>query len=106
MIDWSRTTAYGLTPSSNGVHVDVGGRRGHQGVDPEAYEPLRARLRDELCQLTDPATGERSVPQVWTREEAFPGGQMGRAPDLTYRLEMGGLCPSSSRMSCRSPAQK
>jgi predicted AlkP superfamily phosphohydrolase/phosphomutase len=91
MIDWSRTTAYGLTPSSNGVHIDVAGRRGHQGVDPEAYELLRTRLRDELCQLTDPATGERSVPQVWTREEAFPGGQMARAPNLTLSLRDGGF---------------
>ena len=31
MIDWSRTTVYGLTPSSNGVHIDVAGRRGQPG---------------------------------------------------------------------------
>jgi predicted AlkP superfamily phosphohydrolase/phosphomutase len=91
MIDWSRTTVYGLTPSSNGVHIDVAGRRGRQGIDPKAYEVLRTRLRDQLCQLTDPATGERVVSQVLTREAAFPGEQMGRAPDLTLSIRDGGF---------------
>jgi predicted AlkP superfamily phosphohydrolase/phosphomutase len=91
MIDWSRTTAYGLTPSSNGVHVDVTGRRGRQGIEPAAYEALRARLQDQLCQLTDPTTGERVVSQALTREEAFPGAQMERAPDLTLSIRDGGF---------------
>lgn len=91
MLDWSRTMAYGLTPSSNGVHVDVAGRRGHQGIDPDEYEALRARLKEQLCQLTDPATGERVVSHVLTREEAFPGGQMERAPDLTLSIRDGGF---------------
>ena len=91
MIDWRRTTAYGLTPSSNGVHIAVAGRRGHQGIDPKAYEAFRARLKDQLCQFTDPATGERVVPQVLTPEEAFPGDQMGRAPDLTLSIRDGGF---------------
>ena len=91
MIDWSRTTVYGLTPSSNGIHIDVAGRRGRQGTDPEAYEALRARLQDQLGQLTDPVTGERVVSQVLMREVAFPGEQMGRAPDLTLSIRDGGF---------------
>jgi predicted AlkP superfamily phosphohydrolase/phosphomutase len=91
MIDWTRTTAYGLTPSSNGIHLDISGRRGPQGVNPEAYEALRSRLQDQLSQLSDPATGQRIVSQALTREEAFPGAQMGNAPDLTLVLRDGGF---------------
>jgi predicted AlkP superfamily phosphohydrolase/phosphomutase len=91
MIDWSRTTAYGLTPSSNGIHIAVAGRRGHQGIDPNEYETLRSRLRDQLYQLTDPVTGGRVVHHVWTRQEAFPGDQMESAPDLTLSIRDGGF---------------
>src|SRR5262245_18851512 len=91
MIDWSRTTVYGLTPSSNGVHIDIAGRRGRQGIEPEANEALRARLQEQLCQFTDPATGEPVVSQALTREVAFPGTQMERAPDLTLSIRDGGF---------------
>jgi predicted AlkP superfamily phosphohydrolase/phosphomutase len=91
MIDWSRTTAYGLTPSSNGVHIDVAGRRGRSGIDPQEYETLRSRLQDQLYHITDAVTGERVISEVWTRETAFPGAQVGRAPDLTLSLRDGGF---------------
>jgi predicted AlkP superfamily phosphohydrolase/phosphomutase len=86
MVDWRRTTVYGLTPSSNGVHIAVAGRRGQYGIDPAEYERVRSRLLDQLCQVTDPATGRRVVTQVWTREEAFAGALMEMAPDLTLAL--------------------
>jgi len=91
MVDWSRTTAYGLTPSSNGVHIAVAGRRGQQGIEPKEYERVRARLMEQLWQLADPATGGRVVPQVWTREEAFAGSYMEMAPDLTLSIRDGGF---------------
>jgi predicted AlkP superfamily phosphohydrolase/phosphomutase len=86
MVDWRRTTVYGLTPSSNGVHIAVAGRRGQYGIDPAEYERVRSRLLDQLCQVTDPATGRRLVTRVWTREEAFAGALMEMAPDLTLTL--------------------
>jgi predicted AlkP superfamily phosphohydrolase/phosphomutase len=91
MIDWSRTTAYALTPSSNGIHIAVAGQRGQQGIDSTAYESVRAMLMERLCQLTDPETGGRVVTQVWTREEAFQGAQREMAPDLTLSLRDGGF---------------
>jgi predicted AlkP superfamily phosphohydrolase/phosphomutase len=91
MVDWSRTTAYGLTPSSNGLHIAVAGRRVQQGIDPKEYERVRSILMDQLGQLTDPATGGRVVSQIWTREEAFAGTQMEMAPDLTLSLRDGGF---------------
>jgi predicted AlkP superfamily phosphohydrolase/phosphomutase len=91
MVDWSRTIAYGLTPSSNGVHIAVAGRRGHQGLDRTEYERVRSTLMDQLGQCTDPATGGRVVTRMWTREEAFPGTQMEMAPDLTLSIRDGGF---------------
>ena len=91
IVDWSRTTAYGLTPSSNGVHIAVAGRRGQEGIDPKQYERIRSILVDQLCQLSDPATGGRVLTQVWTREEAFSGTQMDTAPDLTLCIRDGGF---------------
>jgi predicted AlkP superfamily phosphohydrolase/phosphomutase len=91
MVDWSRTTAYGLTPSSNGLHIAVAGHKGQEGIDPQAYEHVRSLLIEQLGQLSDPATGERVVTQVWRREEAFPGSQMAMAPDLTLSLRDGGF---------------
>jgi predicted AlkP superfamily phosphohydrolase/phosphomutase len=91
IVDWSRTTAYGLTPSSNGVHIAVAGRRVQQGIDAKEYERVRSMLMDQLRQLTDPATGGRVVSQIWTREEAFAGTQMDMAPDLTLSLRDGGF---------------
>jgi predicted AlkP superfamily phosphohydrolase/phosphomutase len=91
MVRASRTTAYGLTPSSNGVHIAVAGRRGQQGIDPREYERTRSRLTEELCEFTDSASGGRVVTRVWTREEAFPGTQMDLAPDLTLSIRDGGF---------------
>jgi predicted AlkP superfamily phosphohydrolase/phosphomutase len=91
MLDWSRTTAYGMTPSSNGVHIAVAGRKGPEGIDPSAYERVRSLLIEQLSELSDPLTGGRVVTQVWTREEAFSGNQMAMAPDLTLSLRDGGF---------------
>jgi predicted AlkP superfamily phosphohydrolase/phosphomutase len=91
MVDWSRTTAYGLTPSSNGVHIAVAGRKGQEGIETPAYARVRATLIEQLRRFTDPASGERVVTQVWTREEAFPGTQMDMAPDLTLAIRDGGF---------------
>lgn len=91
MVDWSRTTAYALTPSSNGIYIAVAGRRSQYGIDPAEYERFRATLVDQLCQLTDPATAGHVVTRVWTREEAYPGTQMETAPDLTLSLRDGGF---------------
>jgi predicted AlkP superfamily phosphohydrolase/phosphomutase len=85
-VDWARTTAYALTPSSNGIHIAVAGQRGSEGITPQQYEGFRLKLMEELRQFTDPVTGQPVVTRIWTREEAFPGSQMDRAPDLTISL--------------------
>jgi predicted AlkP superfamily phosphohydrolase/phosphomutase len=41
---------------------------------------------ERLRRFTDPISGQPVVTKIWTREEAFPGSQMGKAPDLTIAL--------------------
>ena len=91
LIDWEATTAYARTPSSNGIHICVAGRRGSQGIAPDDYLGFRDRLKNMLLDFRDPGTGERVVTHAWTREEAFPGALMADAPDLTVRLRDGGF---------------
>lgn len=81
------TTAYALTTASNGVYVNVKGRRGEFGIDPANYRQFRDELAHRLLtEFKDPATGEPIITAVTTCEEAFDGPQMGLAPDLTLTL--------------------
>ncbi|MFA5111920.1 MAG: alkaline phosphatase family protein [Desulfobaccales bacterium] len=82
-LDWSKTTAYAGTPSSNGINIRMPNRQDDNGA---AYEAFRARLREQLLEYRDPVTGEQIVTRAITREEAFPGGAMPQAPDLTVTL--------------------
>lgn len=103
-IDWDKTTAYCPTPSSNGIYISPPTADG-KGVPAERYESFRRELMEALLQFTDPATGEPPVTRIWTKEEAFAGGQMALAPDLTLSLRDGGLVsilPSESLLKPRS----
>ena len=79
-LDWSKTTAYVGTPSSNGIRI----RLPAQGADD--YEAFRNRLVEQLLNYRDPESGEQIVSRVITREEGFPGKAMLQAPDLTLIL--------------------
>jgi predicted AlkP superfamily phosphohydrolase/phosphomutase len=86
LFDWERTTAYALTAGSNGIYIRVAREPGTTGVPPDQYEFFRRRLIDVLLSCEDPSDGTRVVRRVMTREEAFPGSQSHRAPDLTLVL--------------------
>jgi len=90
-MDWSRTLAYAATPSSNGIHIVAAedGRPG--GVPATRYEAFRRELVEGLSRLRSAVTDEPLVSRVWTREEAFAGPYLQRAPDLTLALRDGGL---------------
>lgn len=96
-LDWSRTTAYAATPSSNGIHIVRDGQPlpagggAAPGVTAEDYPRFCAELADKLRTYVDPATGTPVVTGVWTREEAFPGPRAELGPDLTIALRDGGL---------------
>lgn len=90
-LDWERTVAYCPTPSSNGIVIRVAREPGQHGIAPEDYPAFRERLIEELYQLKHPASGEKVITKVMTREEIFPGPAMELAPDLTLALRDSGF---------------
>ena len=85
-LDWSKTTAYCRTPSSNGIHIRVAEKPGDSGIDPKDYEKFREKLIADLATLKDPVTGERIIKDMLKREEWFPGAHMKLACDITLVL--------------------
>jgi predicted AlkP superfamily phosphohydrolase/phosphomutase len=81
-LDWSKTTAYVGTPSSNGIRIRMPG----QNSNGKEYAAFRDRLTEQLLDYRDPVTGEQIVARVTPRDEAFPGQAMTQAPDLTLTL--------------------
>jgi predicted AlkP superfamily phosphohydrolase/phosphomutase len=80
-IDLSRTKAFALTPSCNGVYLNV----------PQTeYQEFRDELSRRLLALRGPDGGQ-VITEVKKREEWFPGPLMERIPDLTLTLRDFGL---------------
>ncbi len=91
LLDWTKTKAYAVTPSSNGIHICIAGQRGENGITPGEYENFRKELADSLRRFVDPQTGQPVITRVGTREELFAGSQVKDAPDLTVTLRDGGF---------------
>ena len=85
LIDWNKTLAYCLAPSSNGIYIRVAGEPGQPGIAPADYGRFRGELIERLLAFRAPDGGQ-VVKQVMTREDAFPGTETLRAPDLTLVL--------------------
>ncbi len=82
LLDWRHTRAYASTTTSNGIHIRVARNEGDGGVPAADYATFRQELADRLLGITDEA-GQPVISRVLTREEAFPGPNNRRAPDLT-----------------------
>jgi predicted AlkP superfamily phosphohydrolase/phosphomutase len=81
------TKAFVLNSSSNGIFVNVKGKRDNSGIPPEQYESFCKELKHALLtRCADPETGEPLITRVHTREEIFDGPHMDNAPDLTVTL--------------------
>jgi predicted AlkP superfamily phosphohydrolase/phosphomutase len=105
LLDWSCTTAFATTPTSNGIHIAVNRDGTSPGVPVTEYPAFRRRLVDQLRAFRDPKTQEPIVTEIWTREEAFSGPHSDAAPDLTLILRDGGLVsilPAPEALSKRS----
>lgn len=89
-LDWSKTTAYCRTPSSNGIHIRVSTKPGEPGIQPGEYDAFREKLIADLMSLRNP-NGEPVVVDVLKREEWFPGAHMDKACDLTLVLRDNGF---------------
>ncbi len=84
-LDWSKTTAYCRTPSSNGIHIRLAEKPGDSGVPLEEYQQFREELVNKLLAVKN-EFGEPVIVDVLRREEHFPGPFMMEAPDLTLVL--------------------
>jgi predicted AlkP superfamily phosphohydrolase/phosphomutase len=91
LFDWSNTTAFALTSSSNAIFIRQAAAPGAPGVPAREYPLFRERLMQSLLAFTDPRTGQPVIERVLTREEAFPGDHMNKAPDLTLILREPGF---------------
>jgi predicted AlkP superfamily phosphohydrolase/phosphomutase len=90
-LDWTRTTAYAATPSSNGVHIVKTDGPESSGVPSAELDAFRRRLIAGLREVREPDGDHPLVTGIWTREEAFPGPRGEIGPDLTLALRDGGL---------------
>lgn len=100
LVDWQRTKAYAVTPSSNGIFIKRAVDGDSSGVRDGEYEQFRRELIDSLLAFRDPATHGQVVKRVRTREEAYPGAATGCAPDLLLTLRDGGFV---SIVNCDRP---
>jgi predicted AlkP superfamily phosphohydrolase/phosphomutase len=91
LFNWSRTTAFALTPSSNAIYIRRSKFPGAPGVPVEEYPAFRQHLIQSLLAFTDPNTGQPVIERILTPEEAFPGACTGEAPDMTLVLPDLGL---------------
>lgn len=101
-LDWTTTTAYCATPSSNGIRIRVAREPGMPGIAPNEYFAFRERLIADLRNLRGP-NGEVVITQILTREDAFPGAAMADAPDLTITLNDYGFVSVRDRTPVVAP---
>ena len=91
LIDWSKTKAYALTPSGNGIHIVKEQQPGDGGVPESEYQAFRDELISALRTVHHPLRDEPLIEEIWTREDAFDGPFIDLAPDLTLVMSDGGL---------------
>ena len=89
MVDWRKTVAFCPTPSSNAIYFKPDPGNGI-GVRPENYLDFALKLRRELLEWRDPATG---TPVIVGAELNKMRGQsfVDPCPDITLKLRDGGF---------------
>ena len=80
-VDWSKSRAYAMGLGE--IYVNLKGREAHGIVNPGAeYDALKKELQARLTAMVDPATNERPVRRVVSREEAYRKFDPNMIPDL------------------------
>ena len=105
-LDWTKTTAYCRTPSSNGITIRVADKKGKTGINPKEYEIFRDRLISDLKDLQDKITGERIITHIHKREDVFPGSAMAEAPDLLMVLRDSGFVSIKNKLPVVEPREE
>jgi predicted AlkP superfamily phosphohydrolase/phosphomutase len=80
-IDWDRTVAVPWGACGM-VRLNVRGRDPRGSVAAEDYEATRARVRDVLEEITDPATGHPVFAEVVDAQGMYEGPYADAGPDL------------------------
>lgn len=89
MVDWRRTVAFCPTPSSNAIYLKPDPGNGI-GVTPDTYMDVALKLRRELLEWKDPATGDPVI--VGADMNKMRGVNYAEpCPDITLRLRDGGF---------------
>ncbi|MFZ1505666.1 MAG: alkaline phosphatase family protein, partial [Anaerolineae bacterium] len=93
-VDWPATRAYSLGNIGQ-IRLNVTGREPQGCVAPgREYEQVREEIMARLRLLTDPATGEAVVDEIYPREALYRGPYLEDAPDIVFlpkRLEYFGF---------------
>jgi predicted AlkP superfamily phosphohydrolase/phosphomutase len=84
-VDWAKTQAYAL--GLNGIFINQLGREPKGSVSVFETKALKAKIIEQLVNVTDPETGESVVRQVFDREDIYPGLAIAEAPDLVIGYE-------------------
>ncbi|MBW2109566.1 MAG: alkaline phosphatase family protein, partial [Deltaproteobacteria bacterium] len=81
-IDWSSTKAFSWENAPS-IYINVKGKFPHGIVDPgREYQELVARLTKDLLELKAPGDSRPIVEKVVTKEDAYWGPFLDKAPDL------------------------
>ena len=87
-IDWAATQAY-ADGIRDEVLVNLAGRDPAGTVSAAQYEGFLRDLQGRIAGIRDVGTGRPAVASVLSRQEAYEGPFLDRAPDLTIRWELG-----------------
>jgi len=86
--DFTRTQAFLLNETSQGVWLNVTGREPTGVVSPEEVEEVQQFVVDRLNSLEDPETSQ-PVLRAYRREDVYKGPFVNRAPDVIFRMNRG-----------------
>ena len=89
-IDWSKTKAFSVSGTEQGIYINVKGREPYGIVAPgEEYEKIRTYIIEKLKELKDPFSGQKLVSHIYKKEEVYHGPYADQAPDIIFFLRNG-----------------
>jgi predicted AlkP superfamily phosphohydrolase/phosphomutase len=89
-IDWSRTRAFSVSNTEQGIYINLKGRQRQGIVEPgEEYERLRDEIIGALGRLQCPDDSAPLVSRVYKKEEIYGGPYAHAAPDIVFVLKEG-----------------
>ena len=86
-IDWSKTKAYAL--GFGGIYLNKAGREYYGIVDAAQERQIKEELLNRLLAMTDPATGEKIVGNVYPAELIYKGPYVNAGPDFFVGFKPG-----------------